>query len=129
MVETSLKVVCIDDAQEMVDLVTLILGRQGIQVTGAIGGRQGLKKIAEVKPDLVLIDLSMPEMDGWEVYQSMQASAGMKDIPVIIVTAKSESIDKALGLHVAHVDDYVTKPFSPEQLVESVNRVMDTHKR
>ena len=129
MVETSLKVVCIDDAQEMVDLVTLILRRQGIQVTGAIGGRQGLKEIAEVKPDLVLIDLSMPEMDGWEVYQSMQANAGMKDIPVIIVTAKSESIDKALGLRVAHVDDYVTKPFSPEQLVESVNRVMDTRKR
>ncbi len=129
MVETSLKVVCIEDVQEMVDLVTLILGRQGMQVTGAIGGRQGLKKIVEAKPDLVLIDLSMPEMDGWEVYQSMQANASMKDIPVIIVTAKSESIDKALGLRVAHVDDYVTKPFSPEQLVESVNRVMDTRKR
>lgn len=86
----------------MEDLVTLILGSQGMQVTGAIGGRQGLKKIAEVKPDLVLIDLSMPEMDGWEVYQSMQANAGMKDIPVIIVTGKEESIDKALGLRVAH---------------------------
>lgn len=59
----------------------------------------------------------------------MQANAGMKDIPVIIVTGKAESIDKALGLRVAHVDDYVTKPFSPEQLVESVNRVMDTRKR
>ena len=129
MVESSLKVVCIEDAQEMVDLVTLILGRQGIQVTGAIGGREGLKKIAEIKPDLVLMDLSMPEMDGWEVYQSMQSNADMKDIPVIIVTAKSENIDKALGLRVAHVDDYVTKPFSPEQLVESVNRVMDTRKR
>ncbi len=100
-----------------------------MQVTDAIGGRQGLKKIAEVKPDLVPIDLSMPEMDGWEVYQSMQANAGMKDIPVIIVTGKAESIDKALGLRVAHVDDYVTKPFSPEQLVESVNRVLDTRKR
>jgi two-component system response regulator VicR len=129
MIESSLKVVCIEDAQEMVDLVTLILGRQGIQVTGAIGGREGLKKITEIKPDLVLIDLSMPEMDGWEVYQSMQSNADMKDIPVIIVTAKSESIDKALGLRVAHVDDYVTKPFSPEQLVESVNRVMDIRKR
>ena len=128
MAETSIKVVCIDDAQEMVDLVTLILGRQGMKVTGAIGGRQGLQMIAEVEPDLVLIDLSMPEMDGWEVYQSMQANADMKDIPVIIVTAKAESIDKVLGLRVAHVDDYVTKPFSPDQLVESVNRVMDTRK-
>ena len=118
------KVVCIEDEQEMIELVKLILSRQNIEVTGALGGQEGLDKIAEIKPDLVLLDLMMPEMDGWEVYQKMKASEEMRDIPVIVVTAKAQSIDRVLGLHIARVDDYITKPFGPQELLESVTRVM-----
>jgi two-component system, OmpR family, response regulator VicR len=119
------KVVCIEDEQEMIELVRLILNRQKIEVYGALGGREGLDKIAEIQPDLVLLDLMMPEMDGWEVYQKMKASPDMRDIPVIVVTAKAQSIDRVLGLHIARVDDYITKPFGPQDLLDSVQRVLE----
>lgn len=117
-------VVCIEDETEMIELVKLILGRNKFDVIGAVGGLEGLKKISEFNPDLVLLDLMMPEMDGWEVYQKMKASEDTKDIPVIVVTAKAQSIDRVLGLHIARVDDYITKPFSPNELLESVERVL-----
>lgn len=119
------KVVCIEDELEMIELVKLILGRNKFDVTGAVGGEEGLRKIAELKPDLVLLDLMMPEMDGWEVYQKMKASEEMRDIPVIVVTAKAQSIDRVLGLHIARVNDYITKPFGPQELLESVDRVLN----
>ncbi|MCI0396963.1 MAG: response regulator [Chloroflexi bacterium] len=126
MADNVRKVVCIEDELEMIELVKLILGRHNFQVYGAVGGQQGLDKIAEVKPDLVLLDLMMPEMDGWEVYQKMKASEEMRDIPVIVVTAKAQSIDRVLGLHIARVDDYITKPFGPQELLESVERVLSS---
>jgi two-component system response regulator VicR len=109
---------------EMIDLVKLILSRKGFQVIGAMGGREGLEAIQNEKPDLVLLDLMMPDMDGWEVYQKMKADDHTKAIPVIVVTAKAQSIDKVLGLHIAKVDDYITKPFGPQELLESVEQVL-----
>lgn len=126
MTDNERTVVCIEDELEMIELVKLILGRHNFQVIGAVGGQQGLDKIAEVNPDLVLLDLMMPEMDGWEVYQKMKASDSMRDIPVIVVTAKAQSIDRVLGLHIARVDDYITKPFGPQELLESVERVLSS---
>jgi two-component system response regulator VicR len=125
MAEDLKKVVCIEDELEMIELVKLILGRNKFDVTGAVGGHEGLEKITEIKPDLVVLDLMMPEMDGWEVYQKMKASEEMRDIPVIVVTAKAQSIDRVLGLHIARVDDYITKPFGPQELLDSVERVIN----
>jgi DNA-binding response OmpR family regulator len=124
MAEQNKKVVCIEDEPEMIDLVKLILGRKGFDLTGAMGGREGLEAVRRIKPDLVLLDLMMPDMDGWEVYQQMKADEDLMDIPVIVVTAKAQSIDKVLGLHIAKVDDYVTKPFGPQELLQSVERVL-----
>jgi len=118
------RVVCIEDELEMIDLVKLILGRKGYQVVGALGGREGLEAIGREKPDLVLLDLMMPDMDGWEVYQKIKANDATRHIPVIVVTAKAQSIDKVLGLHIAKVDDYITKPFGPTELLESVEAVL-----
>ncbi|MEW5986304.1 MAG: response regulator [Chloroflexota bacterium] len=118
------KLVCVEDEPEMIELIRLILSRHQVQVIGAIGGQEGIERISMVRPDLVLLDLMMPEMDGWEVYQKMKASEELRDIPVIVVTAKAQNIDKVLGLHIARVDDYITKPFSPQELVESVHRLL-----
>ena len=117
-------VVCIEDEQEMIDLVQLILGRRGFKVEGANGGLEGLEKVQQRKPDLVLLDLMMPDMDGWEVYQRMKSDEELREIPVIVVTAKAQSIDKVLGLHIAKVDDYITKPFGPQELLESVEKIL-----
>ncbi|HLA98623.1 MAG TPA: response regulator [Anaerolineales bacterium] len=118
------RVVYIEDEQEMVDLVRLILSRKGYEVIGSNGGRDGLEKVRQELPDLVLLDLMMPDMDGWEVYQQMKAGETTRHIPVIVVTAKAQSIDKVLGLHIAKVDDYISKPFSPQELVDSVEKVL-----
>lgn len=118
-------ILCIEDESEMIDLIKLILGRKGFDVKGATGGIEGIKIVRELKPDLVLLDLMMPDMDGWEVYQQMKAEPATRDIPVIVVTAKAQNIDKVLGLHIAKVDDYIAKPFSPQELLESVEKVLN----
>jgi two-component system response regulator VicR len=117
------RVLCIEDEPEMIDLIRLILERKGFEVSGAGGGEEGIYKIKKEKPDLVLLDLMMPFVDGWEVYQQMKADETTKHIPVIVITAKAQSIDKVLGLHIAKVDDYIAKPFSPKELMNSVERV------
>ena len=118
-------VVYIEDDLEMIDLVTLILTRRGFQVIGAHGGRNGLDVVFQDVPDLVLLDLMMPGMDGWEVYQQIKANEKTKHIPVIIITAKAQDIDRVLGLHIAKVDDYICKPFRPQELLDSVERILN----
>lgn len=127
MADSLRRVVYIEDEPEMIDLVRLILGRKGFDVMGAHGGRVGLEAVREKKPDLVLLDLMMPDMDGWEVYQLMKADETTKNTPVIVITAKAQSIDRVLGLHIAKVDDYISKPFSPQELVESVEKVLSAY--
>jgi len=117
-------ILCVEDEPEMIDLIRLILGRRGFEVKGANGGVQGLEMIQKEKPDLILLDLMMPDMDGWEVYQQIKASEKTRNIPVIVVTAKAQSIDKVLGLHIAKVDDYIAKPFNPQELLASVEKVI-----
>ena len=117
-------ILCVEDEPEMIDLIRLILGRRGFEVKGAAGGIEGLKMIRDDPPDLVLLDLMMPDMDGWEVYQQMKADEKTKNIPVIVVTAKAQSIDRVLGLHIAKVDDYITKPFSVRELLARVRAVL-----
>jgi DNA-binding response OmpR family regulator len=124
MTEDTKHIVYIEDEPEMIDLVRLILNRKGYEVKGALGGQEGLDLIRSTHPDLVLLDLMMPDMDGWEVYQQMKANEAMRDIPVIVITAKAQNIDKVLGVHIAKVEDYISKPFSPQQLIDSVEMVL-----
>jgi DNA-binding response OmpR family regulator len=117
-------ILCIEDEPDMIELIQIILRRHGYNVSGATGGEEGLRMVREMMPDLVLLDLMMLDMGGWEVYQQMKSDDKTKNIPVIVVTAKAQSIDKVLGLHIAKVDDYITKPFSPSDLLESVSKVL-----
>ncbi len=102
------KIVYIEDDLEMIDLVKMILERKGYEVLGALGGRKGLDLIAEHKPELILLDLMMPDMDGWEVYQQIRQNEFSKTIPVIVITAKSQPIDRVLGLEIAKL--MITSP-------------------
>jgi DNA-binding response OmpR family regulator len=104
--------------------VRLILGRRGFEVIGASGGVDGLEAVRREMPDLVLLDLMMPDLDGWEVFQKMKADEALRGIPVIVVTAKAQTIDRVLGLHIAKVDDYISKPFSPQEIINSVEKVL-----
>ncbi len=118
------QIVYIEDDSEMIDLVRLILARKNFEFMGASGGREGLELIRQSLPDLILLDLMMPDMDGWEVYHQLKAEENTKNIPVIVITAKAQNIDKVLGLHIAKVDDYISKPFSPKELIASIEKVL-----
>jgi len=127
-VSPSKKIVYIEDDPEMIDLVEMILNRHGFSVKGAHGGRKGLDTVHQENPDLILLDLMMPDLDGWDVYQQLKADDATKSIPVIVITAKAQSIDKVLGLHIAKVDDYISKPFRPQELLDSVDKVINQRK-
>jgi two-component system response regulator VicR len=118
-------IVYIEDDPEMLDLVELILNRHGFEVHGAHGGREGIDLVHQEHPDLILLDLMMPDLDGWDVYQQLKAEPDTKAVPVIVITAKTQSIDKVLGLHIAKVDDYISKPFRPQELLDSIEKVLN----
>lgn len=118
------RVLCIDDEPGVVELVSLILKSQNIQVDGANSGTEGLKAMRIDPPDAVLLDVMMPEMDGWEVYKNMRTDDNLKDIPVIIVTARNSSFEEIIARERAGVSDYVTKPFLPNDLRKSLAKVL-----
>lgn len=118
------KIVYIEDDLEMIDLVKMILNNKGFNVIGAHGGRHGLDTIISEEPDLILLDLMMPDVDGWDVYHQLKSSDETNKIPVIVVTAKAQAIDRVLGLQIAKVDDYISKPFRPNELIDSINKIL-----
>ena len=128
--DTSIRtIVSVEDDMAMIDLFRLILRMEGFEVLGATNGTAGLQLIELAKPDLVLLDILMPGMSGWEVYRQMKADETMRNIPVIVVTCMSEPIDETMARYIAKVDDYIPKPFSPGKMVESIDRILGVSER
>jgi CheY-like chemotaxis protein len=123
------RILCIDDEPGVIELITLILKPQNIQVDGANSGPHGLEAMRQNPPDAVLLDIMMPDMDGWEVYRQMKEDDKLKNIPVIIVTARNSSFEEIIARERAGVNDYVTKPFVPNDLRESLAKVLDWGER
>ena len=116
-------IIYVEDDPEIVDLVSLILTRHGYKVSGVYNGREGLEKIINEKPDLVLLDLMVPELDGWEIFQKLKSHESTSHIPIIMITAKTQPIDQVIGLHIAKVDGYVCKPFHPQEILDCIEKV------
>lgn len=114
--EGLIRIVCIEDDPKTIDLVKLILRREGFDVTGISNGRDGLAAIEQVQPHLVLLDLMMPDMDGWEVCRRLRE---LSDVPIVFITARSEIRDVVKGLEMG-ADDYVIKPYDNDELVARV---------
>lgn len=110
------KILVVDDEKPISDIVKFNLTKEGYDVYTAYDGEEALEKVEEVVPDLILLDLMLPKMDGLEVAREVRKTY---DIPIIMVTAKDSEIDKVLGLELG-ADDYVTKPFSNRELVARV---------
>ncbi len=115
------KVLVVDDEPDTLELVKLVLESAGFKTLLATSGREALKLAEASKPDLVLLDIMMPDMDGWEVFRKLKE----KDpaIPIAILTAKAQNIDRLLGLHVLKADDYITKPFGKNELIDRVKKL------
>ncbi|MDA8188418.1 MAG: response regulator transcription factor [Dehalococcoidales bacterium] len=113
-------ILVVDDEKNIVHLAKLYLSNEGYNVETAAHGVEALEKARLVKPNLVVLDLMMPEMDGWEVCRRLRKDG---DVPIIILTARSDDVDKIVGLELG-ADDYVTKPFNPRELVARVKAVL-----
>ncbi|MCL4368595.1 MAG: response regulator transcription factor [Actinobacteria bacterium] len=113
-------ILLVDDEAHIVDLVRLYLEREGFRVESAGDGRSGLELIRQRKPSLVVLDIMLPEMDGFEVCRQARAES---DVPILMLTARDEDIDKVVGLELG-ADDYLTKPFNPRELVARVKTIL-----
>lgn len=109
-------VLLVDDIQENLKIVGNILYGKGINVSSALSGRQALEKVKVKLPDLILLDISMPYMDGYEVCRRLKADKETKDVPVIFLTAKNQIEDMVKGFELGAVD-YINKPFNPSVLM------------
>ena len=117
-----LKVLVCDDERHIVRLIQVNLERQGYQVVTAFDGKEGLEKVRSEKPDLCVLDVMMPYMDGFEVLKSIRRDPATEQLPVIMLTAKAQDKDVFEGYHYG-ADMYLTKPFNPMELVTFVKRI------
>jgi DNA-binding response OmpR family regulator len=118
------KIFHVDDEAEMHLLVKLILGKHGYELDSAFDGQEALEKLSQLRPDLILLDIAMPILDGWDLRKKLMDYDHLKDVPVVLVTAKYGSGDALQGLHDMEADGYLTKPFNPSELLNTVKRIL-----
>jgi two-component system phosphate regulon response regulator PhoB len=122
------KILVIDDEKDILDLVEYNLKQNGYKVSCIATGEEALESAITMKPDLILLDLMLPGVDGFDVCKELKSQPDTKDIPVIMLTAKSEDIDVVTGLELG-ADDYITKPFSPRVLIARVRAILRKKKK
>jgi DNA-binding response OmpR family regulator len=118
-------ILVVDDEANIIELARMYLQNEGYVVESARDGREALTKIKSLQPALVVLDLMLPEVDGWEVCRQVRANS---DVPIIMLTARSDDVDKIVGLELG-ADDYLTKPFNPRELVARVRAVLRRYEK
>jgi DNA-binding response OmpR family regulator len=121
------KILVIDDEPDAVELVEFNLKQAGFDVATAADGAEAIRKARSALPQLVVLDLMLPEIDGLEVCKLLRRDPATAAIPILMLTAKASEVDRILGLELG-ADDYVTKPFSPRELVLRIKKILDRGK-
>jgi DNA-binding response OmpR family regulator len=114
------KVLIVEDDDDLRELVRTVVEREGMSAIGAADGREGLRHFYEHRPELVILDIGLPELNGWQVLERLRE---LGDVPVLILTANASELDKVRGLR-GGADDYVTKPFSRQELVARIEALL-----
>jgi two-component system alkaline phosphatase synthesis response regulator PhoP len=117
------KILVVDDEIYIVHILDFSLGVEGYDVMTALDGEQALAKVEQEKPDLIVLDIMMPKLDGYETCKALKSAPETRDIPIILLSAKGRNVDQKVGFEVG-ADDYITKPFSPRKLVERINSIL-----
>ncbi len=117
------RIVIIEDEADIIGLVTHYLEKEGYRVTAVRDGAQGFRQLKTDRPDLLILDIMLPEMDGLEICRRVRADSATAALPIIMLTAKGEETDRVVGLEMG-ADDYLTKPFSPKELVARVKALL-----
>jgi CheY-like chemotaxis protein len=122
--EAKLKILVVDDYVENVELLEELLTSSGYEVSTASDGDEALQRVKESHPDLILLDIMMPRMDGYQVCEALRAKDDTKEIPIIFVTAKTEVKDWTHAIFNVGVNSYITKPINPKKLLDKVKSVL-----
>ena len=117
------KILIIEDESDVADLLTLNLRKAGFRISTAADGASGLQKARDDRPDFIVLDLMLPKMSGLEVCRILKSDTATRHIPILMLTAKAEEIDRIVGLEFG-ADDYVTKPFSPREVVLRIKAIL-----
>ncbi len=117
------RILVVDDEIYIVHILDFSLGMEGYEVLTALDGEQALERLKNDKPDLIVLDIMMPKVDGYEVCRAIKSDPETQHIPVILLSAKGRNVDQKMGFDVG-ADDYITKPFSPRKLVERINSLL-----
>jgi two-component system alkaline phosphatase synthesis response regulator PhoP len=117
------RILVVDDEIYIVHILDFSLGMEGYEVITALDGEAALEKLKSERPDLIVLDIMMPKLDGYEVCKAIKGNADTAHIPVILLSAKGRNVDQKMGFDVG-ADDYITKPFSPRKLVERINQLL-----
>jgi two-component system alkaline phosphatase synthesis response regulator PhoP len=116
-------VLVVDDEANIVELVRMYLEQEGFRVESAADGASAMERISRKPPAVLILDLMLPEVDGWEVCRRVRAGTAAPDLPIVMLTARDDDVDKIVGLELG-ADDYVTKPFNPRELVARVKALL-----
>ncbi len=116
------KIMVVDDEPDTVEVVKLALEKHGHEIIEAFSGMECLEKLDTRAPDLIILDIMMPEIDGWGVFRKIREND--KKVPIILLTVRTQNIDKMLGIQVLKAADYITKPFGREDLIKRVDKVL-----
>jgi two-component system alkaline phosphatase synthesis response regulator PhoP len=122
------KVLVVDDEVNITQILEFSIGAEGFEVITAQNGEEAIEKARREQPDLIILDIMMPKIDGYEACRILKANPLTKNIPVVLLTAKGRDIDKRLGMEVG-ATDYIVKPFSPNRLIERINQLLSCHKK
>ena len=123
LAENGKRILVVDDEPHVIKSLTFVLTKAGYDVSSAENGEDGLAKIRQLKPNLVFLDVMMPRKNGYEVCQEVKKDSGLRDVHVIMLTAKGQEADREEGLNVG-ADEFMTKPFSPIGIVEKVRELL-----
>ena len=123
------RILYVEDQAEMIDLMRVIMRSRPIEIIGATNAAEAIEVLHAHPPDLVLLDIMLPEVDGWAVHHEIINTPELQDIPIIVITARGSLEEQAEGLRMPGIADYIIKPFSPTELLASIDRILRQRER
>jgi len=115
------KILVIEDEEDIANLVKLVLETEDFEVRAVLDPLVAFETVKTYKPDAILLDLAMPKLNGWDIFKMIKSDPNFAHVPIAILTAKSQAVDEMVGLHVMKADEYITKPFGKQELLDKTH--------
>ena len=123
------KILVIEDEKDIADLVKLVLETDCFEVESVLDPETAYEKARSYRPDAILLDLLMPKVDGWTIFKKIRQDVTFNEVPIAILTAKSQQVDQMVGLHIMNADAYITKPFGKQELIDKTYELIGKRKK